>query len=115
MTESISAIIVVGFSVDYVCHLAHTYAESTAATRAEKTADALRIMGATVAAGGVTTLGAGIFMFPCQMTFFTKMATLITMTITLSLAFALMFFMALCVVFGPQSNVTNTHYDLSEE
>lgn len=58
-------------------------------------------MAKTVAAGGVTTLGAGLMMLPCQVQFFPKMAVLIVSTITFSLLYSLGFFMALCSVLGP--------------
>lgn len=102
VAESIAAVIVVGFSVDYVCHLSHAYADSASPYRRERTADAARTMASTVAAGGMTTLGAGVCMFGCQMVFFSKMAILISLTISLSLGFSLGFFMALCSLVGPQ-------------
>lgn len=101
IAESISAVIVIGFSVDYVVHLGHMYEESPHSSRRARTADAAAIMAPTVAAGAVTTLGAGAFMFGCQMVFFSKMATLITVTIALSLFFSLGFFMCTCALVGP--------------
>ena len=37
------------------------------------------------------------------MTFFTKMATLISMTIFFSITYALFFFLPLCAIFGPSN------------
>jgi len=105
IAESIVAIIVVGFSVDYVVHLGHIYAVSEKETRLEKVKDAGYGMAHTVTAGAVTTLGAGIVMLACKMTFFVKMAKLMVMVIFFSLTYSLGFFMPLCVLVGPQDGV----------
>jgi len=99
--EAIAGIIVVGFSVDYVVHLGHMYNECEGDTREKRVQGAAYAMAKTVAAGGVTTLGAGLMMLPCQVQFFPKMAVLIVSTITFSLLYSLGFFMALCSVLGP--------------
>jgi hypothetical protein len=59
-------------------------------------------MGSTVMAGAITTGGSSLFMLVCQMTFFIKMAILISITIFLSFVFSLGFFMALILQFGPE-------------
>ena len=114
IAESISAVIVIGFSVDYVCHLSHPYADSASPFRKERVSEAARTMGATVAAGGVTTLGAGLCMFGCQMVFFSKMAILISLTITVSIGYSLGFFMCLLALIGPQGNMKIAMKDLPE-
>ena len=58
-------------------------------------------MGGTVFAGAVTTAGSGAVMWICQLTFFTKMAVLITMTILFSLFYSTLFFIPLCALIGP--------------
>ena len=45
---------------------------------------ALSTMGGTVLGGAITTFGSGVFLFPCQITFFTTMSWLISMTILVS-------------------------------
>ena len=50
-----------------------------------------------------------MFMFGCQMVFFYKMAVLISLTISLSLLFALGYFMALCAVAGPSGDFASVH------
>ena len=92
-------------AVDYTVHLGHVYTESKEKTREGKTRDALAVMGVTVVAGGVTTLGCAAFMFTCTLTFFSSMATLIGGTIFFSLLFALFFFMPLCALIGPQGEI----------
>ena len=91
----------IGFSVDFTVHLAHMYVDSEAPTRNEKMAHSARTMGLTVVMGGITTMGAGLFMYFCVVTFFTKFCILICSTIGFSLAAALLFFMPLVAVAGP--------------
>jgi len=108
--EAIAGIIVIGFSVDYVVHFAHMYCEGARSglqTRDERAAFTIEKMGSTVFAGAITTAGSGIFMFFCFLTFFTKMATLICMTIVYSFLFALCMFMGLCFLIGPEGNFGN--------
>ena len=104
-SESIAGTICIGLAVDYTVHLGHVYTESKEKTREGKTRDALAVMGVTVVAGGVTTLGCAAFMFTCTLTFFSSMATLIGGTIFFSLLFALFFFMPLCALIGPQGEI----------
>uniref|UniRef100_A0A7S1S6E4 Membrane transport protein MMPL domain-containing protein n=1 Tax=Alexandrium catenella TaxID=2925 RepID=A0A7S1S6E4_ALECA len=108
--EAIAGIIVIGYSVDYVVHFAHTYCE--AASEGHKTREARAIftienMGSTVFAGALTTAGSGVFMFFCLLTFFTKMALLICMTIFFSFLFSLCLFMGLCFLIGPENDFGN--------
>merc|ERR1711916_146961 len=70
-------------------------------TRQEKTFFAAEKMGGTVVAGAITTMGSGLVLFLCQLSFFTKMAVLIAGTIGFSLSFALFFFLPLLLVAGP--------------
>jgi predicted RND superfamily exporter protein len=103
--ESVAGIIVIGFSVDYVVHLGHMLEEADQkgfTSRIERFEYAASKMGSTIVAGAITTGGSAMFMFVCQMTFFTKMATLITITILLSFVFSLGFFMGLLVLVGPE-------------
>ena len=60
-------------------------------------------MGTTVLAGAVTTAGSALFMLFCQMTFFYKMALLISITILNSLVYSLIFLISLCVLIGPEN------------
>ena len=60
------------FSVDYVVHLGHMYSECVHADRDSRVRHAAVTMGVTVVAGAATTLGAGLVMLLCQLTFFTK-------------------------------------------
>jgi len=99
--ESIAATIVLGLAVDYTVHLGHIISKSTQTSRGGKVAEAASMMGGTVLAGSVTTLGSALLMFACQLSFFAKMAVLISGTVILSLSFALLFFLPLCALIGP--------------
>jgi len=111
IAESISGVIVIGFSVDYTVHLGHMYKEAwDQPSRESKTRFALTHMGGTVVGGGLTTALSGGVLFLCTLLFFTKMGTLLVWTIFLSMAHALLFFMACCAVFGPTGNFGSVHY-----
>ena len=106
VAESVAGIIVIGFSVDYVVHLAHMYMEGYEAskvTKVDRFIYACTHMGSTVVAGAITTAGSGTFMFACQLTFFFKMAMLIFLTIVFSLFVALYYFMPLLRLIGPDT------------
>lgn len=106
IAESIVSIMIVGLSVDYTVHLGHMYTyagrEERLQTRDERFRYASLTMGMTVLAGGSTTLGAGIFLFGAQITFFTKMAILLTLTVIFSLFYSFFFMMALASWVGPE-------------
>ncbi|CAK9114195.1 Protein dispatched homolog 1 (Protein chameleon) [Durusdinium trenchii] len=96
--EAIAGVIVIGYSVDYVVHLAHMYSEGMHfghQTRDERAKFAIRNMGSTIFAGAITTMLAGATMFVCWFYFFIKMALLICVTIMYSFLFSLVFFMSL--------------------
>ena len=102
--ESIAGIIIIGFSVDYVVHLGHMYmdAETEGLTsRLDRFRFASEKMGGTVAGGAITTAGSGLVMLLCELTFFTKMAVLIVVTIAFSFLFSLFFFMPTLLLIGP--------------
>jgi predicted RND superfamily exporter protein len=104
--EAIAGVMVIGLSVDYTIHLAHMYDhaghEQGFTKRMARFEYAIDTMAGTVLAGAITTCGAGLFMFLCVQTFFTKMATLIVLTIFMSALYALLWFMPLMAHFGPE-------------
>jgi len=100
--EAISGTIVIGLSIDYTVHLGHTYTDSLAKYREGRMTFAATMMGGTVLGGGATTLGCALFMLPCQLTFFSKMANLLAATICFSLIFSFGFFLPLMSVIGPE-------------
>eukprot|EP00403_Amphidinium_massartii_P033930 CAMPEP_0178446626 /NCGR_PEP_ID=MMETSP0689_2-20121128/40916_1 /TAXON_ID=160604 /ORGANISM="Amphidinium massartii, Strain CS-259" /LENGTH=996 /DNA_ID=CAMNT_0020071487 /DNA_START=155 /DNA_END=3145 /DNA_ORIENTATION=+ len=103
--EAIAGVIVLGYSVDYVVHLAHIYCEAAQhgkSTRDERARYAIENMGTTIFAGAITTGGSGLVMFFCFFSFFFKMAVLITITIMYAFFFSLGFMMSLLWTIGPE-------------
>eukprot|EP00466_Bigelowiella_natans_P019211 jgi/Bigna1/85675/estExt_fgenesh1_pg.C_50195 len=115
VAEAIAGIIVIGFSVDYVIHLGHMYVEAGLGQQAIAGCEgrftyAAEKMVSTVIAGGITTFGAAIPLWFCQMTFFPKMGTLMALTIFFSLIYSVGFFMALSLVAGPVGRAGNLRW-----
>jgi len=108
ITESIAAIIVIGLAVDYVIHLGHMYLEAgvreNISERDLRWKYSMRMMGGTVVAGAITTLGAGLVMQFCQIQFFKQMSTLIIMTIVYSIIYAMIAFMGTLLLIGPEGD-----------
>lgn len=102
-TESIACIIVVGFSIDYVVHLGNSYLENTKKTRFLRCEEALLNMGISVVGGAITTIGAGMFLFGCQLIFFNKFGAILVLTIAFSVIISMTFFLACLHVFGPEN------------
>ena len=65
VAESIGTIMVIGYSVDYVVHLAAHYIHSVALTRHARTTESIGEMGVSIFSGAVTTTGSACFLFFC--------------------------------------------------
>eukprot|EP01083_Nonionella_stella_P069779 186219_1 len=103
ISEAISTVMIIGFSVDYVVHLANAYLEAhDANTRAERLRFALLTMGISVVSGAITTFSAGFFLIFPVIVFFSKMGVLMMSTIAFSILFAMFFFTSLLAQFGPE-------------
>ena len=61
--ESVATVIVIGFSVDYVVHLATHYVHSPNYSRSVKAKESITAMGVSIFSGAVTTLGSAVFLF----------------------------------------------------
>lgn len=108
-TESVSSVILIGFSVDYTVHIANAYQEAgdthhdgRPKTRYERVRAALAEYGVSIIAGSVTTLLAGLPLFLGTIMFFSRFATLICTSIGASLVWSLTFLPALLLVIGPE-------------
>lgn len=104
VAESIGTILVIGFSVDYVVHLASHYVHSATPTRFTRTAESIGEMGISIFSGALTTIGSACFLYGGQMIFFQKFAYIITTTCAIALTFSLVYFIALLHAFGPEGN-----------
>ena len=61
--ESLSMVFLIGFSIDYVCHLSAHYVHSEERKRYDKATESVRDMGVSIFSGGITTLGSAGFLF----------------------------------------------------
>ena len=105
ISESISMVILIGFSVDYVVHLSADYMHSPQQTRSGKMQQALKEMGVSILSGSITTFGSGVFLFGGKIILFNKFAVLVTCTITFSFFVAMLFFSAIMHIMGPQNGL----------
>ena len=101
VSECICVVILIGFSVDYVVHLAADYTHSSAITRNDKIKQAYKEMGISILSGCITTAGSGAFLFGGIVLTFQKFAVLITSTITVSFLVSMVLFGAICHSIGP--------------
>jgi hypothetical protein len=108
IVESLMGNLVVGFSVDYTIHLGHMFVvggkENDLQSSLDRFSFSIRKMGGTVVGGAVTTLGAGLFMLPCQLVFFNKLCLLMVTTIFFSVLYAFGFVMPLLAAAGPSGD-----------
>ena len=65
VAESVGTIMVIGFSVDYVVHLAAHYVHSAAITRYPRTTESIGEMGISIFSGAMTTIGSAVFLLTC--------------------------------------------------
>ena len=107
VAESIGSICIIGYSVDYVVHLAAHYVHSAALTRHARTTESIGEMGVSILGGALTTCGSASFLFLCHLEFFRKFAFMITTTAALALLFSVVYFVALSHSFGPEGNSGN--------
>ena len=105
IAESVACVILVGFAVDYVIHLCYCYVEAPFLDRKSRTKYAVGEMGFSIVGSAFTTFSAGLFLFGGIIAFFEKFAVLLSCAISFSLVWALVFFVALCLVFGPNGDV----------
>ena len=112
VSESTAMVIIIGFSVDYVCHLAAHYVHSKEKKRYERTTESVRDMGVSIFSGGITTLGSGIFLLGGTIQFFPKFGLVIITTVAFSLSFAFFFFLSMCHAFGPEDNCGKLPFSL---
>merc|ERR1712194_624768 len=104
ITEVIAAVMVIGLSVDYCLHVAIVWSFSPDegyTEKQERFQHTSTTMGPTIFAAAITTAVSATVMFFCQLSFFSKMATLIAVTILGSVMFALFFLLPLALVTTP--------------
>ena len=103
--ESLNLTLVVGLSVDYVVHLAQGYVEANECKRLARVQTTLSHVGISVLSGACSTLGASVFMFGAKILFFFQFGIFIFSTVGFSLLFALVFFLTILGLLGPDGYV----------
>ena len=98
---------VVGLTVDYVVHLAEGYTLSLHTDRRMRVRDMLDEMAVSVFFGAITTLGASLFMFLAQLSFFLQFGIFMFSTIGFSLFFSMGLFVTLMGLCGPEGDTGN--------
>lgn len=92
ISESLAIVILIGFSIDYVVHLAAHYVGSPHEKRYERMKYAYKEMGVSIFAGAITTAGSGMFLCMSTTLIFFKFGIIITSTIVFALYYSLIFF-----------------------
>merc|ERR1712154_500202 len=93
----------IGISCDFVMHFSHAYGHITGCIpRTERAKFTVIHMGPSILAAAVTTLAASLLMLLCKVTFFTKFATILLMSIIHATIGAFFVFLILADVAGPE-------------
>jgi len=107
--EAIVLIVIVGISVDYAVHIVHAYNhayeapdKTPAEVREAKSHTAVGSMGISLLSGMATSVGAAIFLWFCQVSFFRKFGQFLMITLILSLIVTLFFLIPLLIGLGPR-------------
>jgi len=105
---ALSVSILIGFTVDFSVHTIIAYddgaRERHLQSRLERTNHALMTVSVSVCAGGLTTLGGAIMLLPAEILFFRQFGAFLSMSVGISLAFALICLPAAMALFGPEGN-----------
>lgn len=101
VAESIAVVVLIGFSVDYVVHLANHYVESALKHRRQRIRHALKEIGISIISGAITTVLSGAVLIFCVVIMFDKFAIIIVATIFFSFVASIGVFSSLCHLIGP--------------
>ncbi|GAB0489956.1 hypothetical protein MMPV_001183 [Pyropia vietnamensis] len=116
VSESVAATIVVGFSLDYILHMAIDFTVHSgrasgkpkqgegivAVSSAERVRNALTEYGVSILAGAVTSFGAATFLWAATIVFFDKFALFVQATVVSSLVWSLLIFSGGLLVLLPE-------------
>jgi predicted RND superfamily exporter protein len=101
-SESISVVVLIGFSVDYILHFSAEYMHSKEDTRDLKMRQSYRQMGVSILSGYLTTLGSGIFLLATDLVFFYKFGETICLAVSYSFIIAAFVYPSFMKVMGPE-------------
>lgn len=104
-SESVSLIVVMGLSIDYITLLSIDYSQSPLESRNDKIRQAYGNMGVSILGGCTALLGATLFLFLATNYVFFKFALLVCFTVFMAFLVSMMFFGSVCHVIGPQDGV----------
>ena len=102
ISESVSVVVMIGFSIDYVVHYGASYVECDKEDRKGRIQHALHTMGISIVSGAVTTFASGAFLVIPEFKFFGQFGILIMSVVAFSLLYSNTFFIALLAVLGPE-------------
>ena len=102
ISESISLVLLIGLSVDYLVHLAAHFINSKKQTNLGRLKEAYGEIAIGITSGAITTFGCGLFLFGGKNLVFKKFATLISSTIAFSFLTSMLLFGALSAQFFRQ-------------
>jgi predicted RND superfamily exporter protein len=107
--EAVCLTLVSGFSVVFIVHYGLSYIEchedgtfELGKGRQSRVRFAFFEMGVSVIGGAVTTIGASIFLFFCDLTIFAQFGRFMCTTIVLSILYANTLFMSILALLGPE-------------
>lgn len=104
VAESVAVVILIGFSMDYILHIAEAYITSLRSGRADRVQDALTHLGVSVLAGLLTNVLAASILWAATFSFFNKFAWLIQSVSVIAFLWAVLFFPATAAIIGPQGD-----------
>ncbi|CDW73800.1 resistance-nodulation-cell division superfamily [Stylonychia lemnae] len=105
ISESLAMDFFVGFSVDYIVHVAMAYSECREiTTRRDKMNHAFSNIGLAVFSGAITTIISAIFLLFTSIFVLKKFGLLIIITILLSIFYSLTFLPACLYIIGPEKD-----------
>jgi len=99
--EAIGMVAFVGVSVDYILHLGHCYCHSEQSNRRDIVTNTLGNVGFVVVGGAVTTAGASMFLWACEIYFFVQLGLLLFANTVICCFYSLFFMGALLMIGGP--------------
>lgn len=106
--DILGLIIFIGYSVTYSLHMVHRFGEAEEFRKAPSVSEerylrvkhALQTMGSAIVGSAVTTLGASVFLLPCTMQIFVKLAVVLFAVTALACIFAVTALPAALLCFG---------------
>jgi predicted RND superfamily exporter protein len=97
----------VGFSVDYIVHIAHQYVESPYTKRKERVRNVYQNIGLACFSGAATTLIAVTFLLFTKIYVLRKFGIIMQLTLGFSIIYALIVMPALLATLGPNGYFGN--------